>query len=251
MPRCARRAPHDSRGARGPPGRDRAARRRLGAAHVAARRRGAPGAAAPGGVQCQRRRRSARRPMPVYLAMAALLTLVTASITLPGQAAGHDPGRRRARGPRRSGGEPVRTRHRAFVGGVGAGRPTRAFAAVSEQHFERSKLVILGLATKNPQTSSSSDWAYERQLAGSLLNDTRLYKQAAEERGLGALARRDVRSGARAAADLARRSAGRRDARSIAAPDSQAGSRVEDGRRSSGRQVSGVSRVPVRKVERV
>jgi len=49
--------------------------------------------------------------------------------------------------------------------------------------------VILGLATKDPQHTTAEDWAYERQLAGSLLDDTRLYKQAAEERGLGSLAR--------------------------------------------------------------
>jgi hypothetical protein len=62
------------------------------------------------------------------------------------------------------------------------------FAAVSEQHFERSKLVILGLASRDPHSSSSADWSYERQLAGALLDDTRLYKQAAEARGLESLA---------------------------------------------------------------
>jgi hypothetical protein len=35
---------------------------------------------------------------------------------------------------------------------------------------------------------SPSDWAYERQLAAALLDDTRLYKQAAQARGLGTLA---------------------------------------------------------------
>ena len=66
--------------------------------------------------------------------------------------------------------------------------PDAGFAAVSEEHFERSKLVILGLATRDAHTVSPSDWAYERQLAGALLDDTRLYKQAAQARGLGALA---------------------------------------------------------------
>jgi len=69
-----------------------------------------------------------------------------------------------------------------------AARPDAGFAALSEEHFERSKLVILGLATRDAGAVSPSDWAYERQLAGVLLDDTRLYKQAAQARGLGRLA---------------------------------------------------------------
>ena len=57
--------------------------------------------------------------------------------------------------------------------------------AVSGQHFERSKLVVLGLTTK---TGRQDDWAYERGLASSLLSDTRLYRLAAEERGMQPLA---------------------------------------------------------------
>ena len=60
-----------------------------------------------------------------------------------------------------------------------------ALAAVSGQHFERSKLVVLGLATKDAR---HADWEYERELAGSLLNDTRVYRLAAEERGMQSLA---------------------------------------------------------------
>ncbi|MEO7274605.1 MAG: hypothetical protein ABIX28_23925 [Vicinamibacterales bacterium] len=67
-------------------------------------------------------------------------------------------------------------------------RRDAGFAAVSEEHFERSKLVILGLATRDAHAVSSSDWAYERRLAGALLDDTRLYKQTAAARGLGTLA---------------------------------------------------------------
>lgn len=63
-----------------------------------------------------------------------------------------------------------------------------ALASVSDRHFKRSKLVVLGLATKNPEDSSAADWDYERTLATSLLDDTRLYRQAAEERGMKALA---------------------------------------------------------------
>lgn len=63
-----------------------------------------------------------------------------------------------------------------------------ALTAVSEQHFTRSKLVVLGLATKNPADAAGVDWDYERTLATSLLSDTRLYRRAAEERGLRPLA---------------------------------------------------------------
>jgi hypothetical protein len=63
-----------------------------------------------------------------------------------------------------------------------------ALAQISEQHLERSKLVVLGLATKNPSDSTGSGWDYERTLASSLLSDTRLYRQTAEERGMKPLA---------------------------------------------------------------
>jgi Putative zinc-finger len=69
-----------------------------------------------------------------------------------------------------------------------AARTDAAFASVSEQHFERSKLVVLGLATKDPREVSEQDWAYERQLASSLLDDTRLYRITAQERGMKTLA---------------------------------------------------------------
>ena len=48
--------------------------------------------------------------------------------------------------------------------------------------------MVLGLATKDPQMRTAADWAYERELASSLLNDTRLYRLAAEDRGLTSLA---------------------------------------------------------------
>jgi hypothetical protein len=63
--------------------------------------------------------------------------------------------------------------------------PDPGLLAVSGEHFERSKLVVLGLVTKS---GSQDDWAYERDLASSLLGDTRLYRQAAEERGMQPLA---------------------------------------------------------------
>jgi hypothetical protein len=63
-----------------------------------------------------------------------------------------------------------------------------ALTSVGVHHLERSKLVVLGLASKEPVAGDASDWAYERDLATSLLNDTRLYRQAAERRGLTSLA---------------------------------------------------------------
>ena len=60
--------------------------------------------------------------------------------------------------------------------------------SVGTRHLERSKLVVLGLAAKESAGSELSDWAYERERATSLLNDTRLYRLAAEERGLTSLA---------------------------------------------------------------
>ncbi len=65
---------------------------------------------------------------------------------------------------------------------------TTGLRSAGEKHFERSKLVVLGLAGREQEEANPSDWAYERQLATSLLNDTRLYRMAAEERGLKALA---------------------------------------------------------------
>lgn len=66
--------------------------------------------------------------------------------------------------------------------------PDAALTQLSEQHFERSKLVVLGLATKDASGAAGVDWDYERTLATSLLSDTRLYRQAAEERGMKTLA---------------------------------------------------------------
>ena len=61
-------------------------------------------------------------------------------------------------------------------------------ASVSARHFERSKLVVLGLATRESTPAENADWSYERELATSLLSDTRLYRLAAEQHGLTSLA---------------------------------------------------------------
>lgn len=60
---------------------------------------------------------------------------------------------------------------------------------VSVEHLERSKLVVLGLTTRDPEQATAEDWQYERRLAGALLSDTRLYRMAAQDRGVADVAR--------------------------------------------------------------
>jgi hypothetical protein len=62
--------------------------------------------------------------------------------------------------------------------------PVAALREVSAEHLERSKLVVLGLAARDPRKTQASDWQYERKLAGTLLPETRLYRLAAQERGV-------------------------------------------------------------------
>ena len=64
----------------------------------------------------------------------------------------------------------------------------RALREGSLEHLERSKLVVLGLATRDPH-ARVQDWQYERALAGTLLTDTRLYRQAAIHDGAADVAR--------------------------------------------------------------
>ena len=119
-------------------------------------------------------RPSSRRPYLTYLAVAALLALVTFSVAIAW----------------RSRVAPVTP----DVAGVSPPVPAAvapdamAFRTLSDEHFDRSKLVVLGLATKDSASGRAADWAYERTLATSLLNDTRIYRLAAEDRGLAALA---------------------------------------------------------------
>ena len=110
--------------------------------------------------------------------MAALLALVTMSVIYVG----------RSRSPERANGT---TRVEGAVAGpiaADAAGEREAFAALSEEHFERSKLVVLGLTTKDPERATPRDWTYERELASTLLTDTRMYRLAAEDRGLESLA---------------------------------------------------------------
>jgi hypothetical protein len=118
---------------------------------------------------------SSRSPYLTYLAVAALLALVTFSVATA----------------LRSTVTPVTP----DVAGVSPSLPAavapddaRAFRTLSDEHFDRSKLVVLGLATKDTERGQAADWAYERTLATSLLNDTRIYRLTAEDRGLTALA---------------------------------------------------------------
>jgi hypothetical protein len=124
--------------------------------------------------------RAAHRPLVGLLAMAALLAIVALSVFMVSRA-----GRTAL-----SSDAPLAPTSIADDRGVGGGDQTiqAALTSVGAHHFERSKLVVLGLASKEPAAGEAADWAYERELATSLLNDTRLYRQAAERRGLTSLA---------------------------------------------------------------
>jgi len=82
---------------------------------------------------------------------------------------------------------------RPVVRVAAAARPAAAAAdplrEATAEHLERSKLVVLGLTALDPRQTRAADWQYERQLAGTLLDDTRLYRQAAQQRGMADVAR--------------------------------------------------------------
>ena len=111
-----------------------------------------------------------------YLAMAALLALVSISVLFVARNRG---GLDRELAPTVT--QPIAD---ASLRKPAEADPT--LTNMSEQHFERSKLVLLGLATKD--TKQAASLTYERDLAGPLLNDTRLYRMAAEDRGMTRLA---------------------------------------------------------------
>lgn len=123
------------------------------------------------------RRETAPRPSYTgFLAMAALLALVTMSVLFVA----------RGRGPLAT--EAPQTLSQP-IADASLRTPAEAdptLTNMSEQHFERSKLVLLGLATKD--TKQTASLTYERDLAAGLLNDTRLYRMAAEDRGMTRLA---------------------------------------------------------------
>jgi hypothetical protein len=133
------------------------------------------------------RQASPWEPWGTYVAMAALLTLVTSGVFYVAQStfrrASTTSGEPQARVP-----PPASLDQAAVEAFAQPPSPEAAFTALSEQHFERSKLVVLGLANKDPHDAGEADWAFERGLASSLLSDTRLYRQAAEARGMKSLA---------------------------------------------------------------
>lgn len=112
------------------------------------------------------RRRSAVS-VRALVAFAAMLALVTFGVVLASRVRP---------------GPPVRLRVSVAPHDTPADGPAvssiRALREESVEHLERSKLVVLGLATRDPH-ARAEDWQYERTLAGSLLTDTRLYRQAA------------------------------------------------------------------------
>ena len=68
--------------------------------------------------------------------------------------------------------------------------PDQALREVSAEHLERSKLVVLGLATRDPHHTAAADWQYERRLAGSRCCPTRVcIACAAQDRGVADVAR--------------------------------------------------------------
>jgi hypothetical protein len=112
-----------------------------------------------------------------YLAMAALLALVTMSVLSV------------VRWRETAVPATPRADHGASMSATPeAASPRRSLAATSEQHLERSKLVLLGLTSKDADAATPEEWTYERELASNLLSDTRLYRMAAEDRGMTALA---------------------------------------------------------------
>jgi hypothetical protein len=111
-----------------------------------------------------------------YLALAAVLTLITLVALLSMRPGGAD----------RDAGQAAVLPATPVIPADPASDP--ALRAIGEEHFERSKLVVLGLATKDPGDGSGSNWAYEQELASALLDDTRLYRLTAEQRGMETLA---------------------------------------------------------------
>jgi len=134
-----------------------------------------------------------RRTVVPWLAIAATLTLVTAGVFVTSRISRNQPTLQTA--PASTSAQEAASAARlpqavrpATNAGV-ASVADRSLVRHSEEHFERSKLVVLGLATLDPHQAHAGDWQHERELAGSLLPDTRLYRLAAEDRGMTDLAR--------------------------------------------------------------
>jgi hypothetical protein len=135
--------------------------------------------------------RSGRWTARHIAAIAALLAVVAMGVAMAARVRSHRPEgvvAREAASPALSP-EARRTKGEPPEAAAASAKWNQALRVVSAEHLERSKLVVLGLATRDPQQTRAADWQYERQLAGSLLAETRLYRLTAEERGVSDVAR--------------------------------------------------------------
>lgn len=114
-----------------------------------------------------------------YLAAAAMLVLTTAGAWVVSM---------RREPPPASVSAPVAGDVAPVQAAMPAATVDPALLSLSDQHFERSKLVVLGLATRDAAKPADANWTFERDLATTLLDDTRVYRVAAEARGMDALA---------------------------------------------------------------
>jgi hypothetical protein len=131
-------------------------------------------------------RRSGRWTARHIAAIAALLAIVTMGVFMAARARSQTPAR--VAGGNVLAPSPVPADPKV-AGANEEAKESKALREVSAEHLERSKLVVLGLATRDPQQTRAADWQYERQLAGSLLAETRLYRLTAQERGVSDVAR--------------------------------------------------------------
>jgi hypothetical protein len=125
------------------------------------------------------------RQIAPYLAMAALLALITIGVVLIGR--GRIPTTPDAQVAAPPPAAPAAASVPSTVPAA-TRTPDAALASLSGQHFGRSKLVLLGITTKDAGKVQDKDWAFERDRAAALLGETRLYRQAAEQRGMEGLA---------------------------------------------------------------
>ena len=140
--------------------------------------------------ELQNRGRTEARNRRTLLVLAASVVLVTAGLLVTARLRTAAPITGVASNrPSDVAGAPPATRRPAEAGTVTAGAGTdRALREGSAEHLERSKLVVLGLASRDPHVRAR-DWRYERALAGTLLSETRLYRQAAIQDGATDVAR--------------------------------------------------------------
>ena len=150
VPAAARRSARDPPRARLAPARRRAAGRRLVRLHAPSRRRrrgvrrGRAEPEAPGRPSARREPR--RRTLGTVDGLAAMLALVTIGVLVAMRVAAA--GDARVSRPRRRPQRVAGGRKRQTV--APRARPIARCAKVSVEHLERSKLVVLGLATRDP-----------------------------------------------------------------------------------------------------